>query len=152
MKRGQGAFEYVLVVGIAMLLIVPGAVLFYNYSSKSADEVSRSQIDIIGKDFIDAVEKVYYIGENSWETIKIDVPENVKWIYVLNNSELIIEYDSHVGRSEAVFFSDINITTPYSMSGKWYISDITIENETHAGYRLVKITSMGSYVLINETR
>lgn len=135
-----------------MLLIVPGAVLFYNYSSKSADEVSRSQIDILGNDFIDAVEKVYYIGENSWETIKIDAPDNVKWIYILDNSELVIEYDSRVGRSEAVFFSDINITTPYLMSGKEYISDITVENETHAGYRQVKVTSMGNYVLINETR
>ena len=48
MKKGQGAFEYILVVGIAMLLIVPGAMLFYNYSLKSREELVRSRISLAG--------------------------------------------------------------------------------------------------------
>jgi hypothetical protein len=153
MRRGQSAFEYILVVGIAMLLIVPGAILFYDYSKRSGDEMLRSQVDMAGGDIIDAVEKVYYIGENTWETIKIYVPDNVRWIYILNNSELVIEYDSQVGIGDAVFFSDINITAPpeYMISGKQYITNITGE-PNQAGLRIIKISSMGDYVLINETR
>ena len=149
MKLGQGAFEYVLVVGIAMLLLVPGAILFYNYSTRSSDELMRSKIDMIGNDILDSVEKVYYIGENSWETIKVDMPENVRWIYVLNNYELIIEYESHIGVSEAVFFSDINMTTPpaYKVGNRGFISD-----ETHAGLNIIRVISMGDYVFINESR
>lgn len=148
MKQGQGAFEYILVVGIALFLVVPGALLFYNYSLKTGDELTRSKIDMIGKEIIDSAEKVYYIGENSWQTIKLAVPENVNWIYILNDNELVIEYESHVGVSQAVFFSDINITTPYTMEGKAYISDPT---DVHPGLNIIKITSMGSYVVINET-
>jgi len=143
-KKGQGAFEYVLVVGIAMLLIVSGAMLFYNYSTRSSDELMRSRIDLVGNDIMGSVERVYYIGENSWETIKLDVPETVRRIYVLNNEELVIEYDSHVGVSEAVFFSNINMTTPHPQG--------SISDSVHAGLNIIRITSMGSYVLINEIR
>ena len=151
MKLGQSAFEYILVVGVAMLLIVPGAYLFYNYSVRSGDELTRSRVEAVGNDLVDTAEKVYFIGENSWETLDVDAPDEVRWIYIVNNSELVIEYDSHVGISDAVFFSDVNITTPYSFGGKEYISDIS-SVESHAGRRLVKISSMGKYVLINETQ
>ena len=144
MKLAQSAFEYLLVVGIALLIIVPGAILFYNYSFGSSDEMMRSTIDLVGNEIIDSVEKVYYIGENSWETIRLDVPESVKNIYVLNNYELVIEYESKVGFSEAVFFSDINMTTPYAQGN--------ISDEPHPGLNVIKIISMGDYVLINETR
>nr|MCK4929630.1 hypothetical protein [Nanoarchaeota archaeon] len=144
MKLSQVSFEYILVVGIALLIIVPGAMLFYNYSIKSGDELTRSRIDMVGNEIMDSVEKVYYIGENSWETIKVDVPDSVRRIYVLNNYELVIEYESYVGTSEAVFFSDINMTTPYPQG--------SISDEVHAGLNIIKITSLGYYVLINETR
>ena len=148
-RLGQGSFEYVLVVGIAMILIVPGAMLFYNYSTRSTDELVRSKVDMVGNDILDSVERVYYIGENSWETIEVDVPDGVTWIYVLNNSELVITYSSHVGESEAVFFSDINMTAPYNLDEKFYITDPAY---AHAGLNVIKVTSKGKYVLINETR
>lgn len=151
MKLGQGAFEYVLVVGIAMILIVPGALLFYQYSTRSNDELTRSKIDMVGNDMLDSAERVYYIGENSWETIEVDVPESVRQTYILNSSELVIRYDSQVGESEAVFFSDINITGPpaYQVGERSYITDPAT---AHPGLNVIKITSKGKYVLINETR
>ena len=151
MKLGQGAFEYILVVAIAMLLIVPGVVLFYNYSLKSNDAVLRSQIDMIGNDIMDAVEKVYNVGEYSWQSVKIDVPSKVSNIYILDNSELIIEYNTYSGISQAVFFSDINITAggnaiPFPSGA------VSISNAMHPGLNIIKVISVGSYVLINETR
>lgn len=153
MKLGQGAFEYILIVAIAMLLIVPGVVLFYNYSLKSNDQVMRSQIDMIGNDLMDAVEKVYYVGEYSWQSLKIDVPNQVKNIYILDNSELIVEYNTYYGISEAVFFSDINIT-PGGNSFLLPSGQIAgaISNDIHPGLNIIKVVSKGDYVLINETR
>jgi hypothetical protein len=150
-KLGQGAFEYILVIGIAMLLIVPGVVLFYNYSLKSNDEVMRSQINMIGNDIMDAVEKVYYIGEYSWQSLKIDIPNKVTNIYILDNSELVVEYHSYSGVSEAVFFSDINIT-PGGNAIPSPPGAVSISNSMHPGLNIIKVVSMGSYVLINETR
>jgi hypothetical protein len=143
-KQGQGAFEYILVVAIAMILIVPGVILFYNYSLKSNDEVMRSQIDMIGNDIMDAAEKVYYIGEYSWQSVKVDVPDKVTNIYILGNSELVIDYHSIAGDSQAVFFSDnINISAGGNAG--------SISNSIHPGLNIIKVISMGSYVLINET-
>lgn len=144
MKRAQASFEYVMVVAIAFIIIVPGAFLFYNYSNKSSEDLTRAKIEMIGNELVDSVEKVYYIGENSWETIEVDAPENVNRIYLANNYELVIQYDAHSGFSEAVFFSDINMTSPY-VSGN-------ISDNPHAGRNIIRITSMGSYVIINETR
>ncbi|MBW2990496.1 hypothetical protein KY348_02195 [Candidatus Woesearchaeota archaeon] len=143
MKKGQGAFEYVLVVAIAMVLIVPGAMLFYNYSVRSSDELTRSQINMLGNEIMDGVEKVYYIGENTWVTLETTVPDNVRNIYVLNNYELVIEYNSHSGLSEAVFFSEINMTTPNGGN---------ISDSPHPGLNIIRIVSMGDFVFINETR
>jgi hypothetical protein len=144
MKLGQGSFEYILIVAIAMILIVPGVMLFYNYSLKSNEQLMRSQIELIGFDLLDAAEKVYYIGEYSWQSVKITIPDKVTNIYILNNSELVILYDTLSGISEAVFFSDINITPGgYANS---------ISNSMHPGLNIIKVESRGSYVLINETR
>ncbi|HHE36896.1 MAG TPA: hypothetical protein ENL16_03730 [Candidatus Woesearchaeota archaeon] len=148
MGLGQAAFEYLMVVGIALLLIVPGAVLFYNYSVKSGDMLARSKIDLAGSEIIDSVEKVYYIGESSWETIRVDFPDNVRDIYILNNEELVVEYDTSVGVSESVFFSDINMTTSYPAGG----GRSNISSSPHPGLNVIKVISMGDYVLINETR
>ncbi len=144
MKSGQGAFEYILIVAIAMVLIVPGVILFYNYSLKSNDQVLRSQIEMIGNDLMDAAEKVYYIGEYSWQSVRINIPEKVTNILVLDNSELVVQYNTMSGISEAVFFSDINITP----GGYAY----SISNSMHPGLNIIKVESKGDYVLINETR
>lgn|GEM_PF-845973 len=159
LKKGQGAFEYVMIVGIAMVLIVPGAMLFYDYSKRSGDELTRARIGAVGNDILDSVEKIYYIGENSWETIEVDVPDNVNWIYFLkqgNDYELIIEYESESGTSEAVFFSDINVTTPYNITGpdgreRWYINDVPSDPaNAHPGLNVIRVYSKGHYVNITE--
>ena len=136
-----------------MLLIIPGALLFYNYSLKASDEIVRAKIELIGKETLESVEKVYYIGESSWETLQLDFPSNVRWVYILDNNEIVVEYDSYVGKSEAVFFSDINITTNYFIGGKSYLSDVPSDPQNmHSGVNIIKITSMGSYVMLNETK
>ena len=96
---------------------------------------------------MDSIEKVYYIGENSWETVRVDIPENFRTMYILNNSELVIEYESQSGVSQAVFFSDINITAPYTVGSIGLFS-----SDPHAGLNIIRIISRGNHVLINETR
>ncbi len=146
-NKGQSAFEYILVVGIALMILVPGAMLLQKYSYKSSDEVIRSKINMIGNDLIDSTEKIYYIGENSWETLKLDLPNNVIEYYILNNYELVIVYNTYTGSNEAVFFSDIEIRTPFYDGSKGYVNA-----DVHSGLNIIKVTSYGSYVFINETK
>ncbi|MBN2458789.1 hypothetical protein JXB28_00745 [Candidatus Woesearchaeota archaeon] len=152
MRSGQAAFEYLMIMGVAMFLIVPGTIIFYNYSLQSGDDLVRSHIHMIGNQVIDTVEKVYYIGSNSWETVKVELPDKVAWIYILDNSELVIGYNTQTGISEAVFFSDIYMTTPYADGNKNYLSDPALPETMHTGLTMIKITSIGNQVFLNETR
>lgn len=144
-KKGQSSFEYILVVGMVMLFIVSGVGFIYNYSQRSNNDVALANIGKAGQDILLTADKVYYIGSDSWETIKVNIPSNVKEIYIMNNNELVIEYESFGGISESVFFSDINLTTPNVVGNKKYISD-----EPHVGVAVIKVTSYGSYVNITE--
>lgn len=140
MRKAQSSFEYIMLVGVVMLLIVPGAILFYNYSKRSNEDLMRATIYRIGSDLADSVQKVYYVGESSWETSSFVVPEGVRKIYIQGSYELVIQYDSWGSISEAVFFSDINMTSP----------DDIVTN--HSGLNLIKVTSQGGYVSLNETQ
>lgn len=157
MRQGQVAFEYLMIMGVAMIIIVPGAILFYNYSVQSGDDLVRANIHFIGNTILDAVEKVYYLGENSWQTVKVDLPSNTAWIYILGGSELVIGYNTQVGVAEAVFFSDIPLITPFEedLGGglkKYYLSDPLLPGSMHPGLTVIKVSSMGSVVMLNETR
>jgi hypothetical protein len=137
--RGQASLEFIIIVGMVMFFVVTGSIVLYNYSSRANDEVARANIHKIGLDLADSIEKVYYIGENSWETIRINNPSNVKNISIIDNSELVISYDGRGGMSEAVFFIDVNVTGPASG---------VVTN--HSGLALIRVVSYGNKVNVTE--
>ena len=136
--KAQASFEYILIVGAVLFFIVSGSMIIYNYSSRANDESMKATINKAGNDIISSITDVYYIGENSWETVKVTLPSNVINVSVPNNYEIVIRYDSRGGINDAVFFSDINITT----------SSNTIAN--HSGLVILKAVSLGSSVNISE--
>ncbi len=144
-KKGQASFEYISMVAIIMLFVVAGTGIIYNYSQRSSQDISLGTIEKIGSDLIDVSEKIYYVGGNSWETVKFNLPDSVKKMYVQNNYVLVIEYESNGGLSQAVFFSDINLTTPYESNGIGNLS-----SSFHPGLNSIRLTSNGNNVLIEE--
>jgi len=139
--KGQVSVEYLIIVALAMAIIVPGAVLFYNYANESNEKISASQINKIGKNIVSQAEDIYTIGKNSWTTIEASFPEPVTKAYILDN-ELVIKYDTSRGPTEAVFFSDVPIQGGFSGGN--------ISSAFHTGFMSVKIESLGSSVLISE--
>jgi hypothetical protein len=138
--KAQAAFEYILIVGMVLFFVVSGSILLYNYSSRANADAIKANIHKAGSDIIGSVVDVYYIGESSWETVKVTLPDNVKNITVANYYELVITYDSIGGLSDAVFFSDINMST----------NNGVVAN--HSGLLMLKVTSMGPYVNLTEIR
>ena len=143
--KGQSSFEYIALVAMVLIFVVAGVGIIYSHSKGQTDDVQMRSIESIGRDIINSVEKVYYIGGDSWETLKVNVPNNVRDMYILNNNELVIEFESYNGVNEAVFFSDINITTPY-VSG----STANLSGFFHPGNNMFKVTSQGANVSIEE--
>lgn len=144
-SKGQASFEYISMVAIVILFVVTGTGIIYNYSQRSSQDISLSTIQKIGNDLIDVSEKIYYVGGTSWETVRFNLPDSVKKMYVQNNYVLVIEYESNGGLSQAVFFSDINLTTPYMVDGLGNLS-----SNFHPGVNSIRLTSNGNSVLIEE--
>ncbi|MFP4118501.1 MAG: hypothetical protein ACLFTH_00420 [Candidatus Woesearchaeota archaeon] len=107
-KKGQSSIEYLFIVAIALLLIVPGTALFYQYSRNSQESLQHSQIFKIGSELVETGEMIYSVGENSWQTVEISFPDAVKSMTVYSEpgvNELEITYGDAYP-SDAVFFTD----------------------------------------------
>ena len=110
-NKAQGSVEYLSIVGIALLLLIPATILFTNYARNTNDEVVANQIALIGNSILGKAEEMYVLGAGSWTTEEIIMPESLAESVISGNQDLVFRYDSFNGRTDAVFFSyrfDIN--------------------------------------------
>jgi len=140
-RKAQVSVEYLFIIALSLAIIVPGAALFYTYTNDSNERVIAGQINWIGNSIISDAEKIFTSGKNSWTTIDVSFPESTINAYVPDDYELVIEYMTPRGITEAVFFSNVNISK--SKSGQ-------ISNNFHTGHMSIKLESKGDYVLIKE--
>ena len=106
-KRGQSSVEYIMIVAVSLLMIIPATILFMNYTSDSKTSVISSQVFKIANELIVTGEQMYSVGHNSWQTIDLLIPEDLVSVTVYNGSksELVLSYGDPV--SDVVLFSEI---------------------------------------------
>ncbi len=146
-RKSQAAVEYLTIVGVAFAIIFPAAILFYNYSQTSNIEVMESQINLVGNKILDRAEAMYSLGEGSWVQLEANIPEIVKNVYFIPKEEMVIAYKTQQGIEETVFFTDLNITTPYNFTDSG-VTLYNISDDFHTGLIKVRIESKGDYLLI----
>jgi len=83
--KSQASVEYLMVVGLAFVIIMPMVYMFYSYTTAVQEDVSMAKIHKIGIDIVHTAEQVYYLGEPSRSTININMPENVYNITVMDS-------------------------------------------------------------------
>lgn len=103
--KAQGSVEYLSIVGIALLLLIPATMLFMNYARSTNDDVVSNQLALLGNSLLGKAEEMYVLGAGSWTTEEIVLPESLAESYIASNSDLVFRYDSFGGRTDAVFFS-----------------------------------------------
>ena len=111
-KKAQYSFEYLLVIALTFVLIVPTTYLFYNYSKESTQEITDALITKIGRNIIDAAELIFYSGKGSKTVLELNIPDNIDGAVIIDNKEIVFNVSSTYGISEVVFFSSVNITGP----------------------------------------
>lgn len=106
-KRGQSSVEYIMIVAVSLLMIVPATILFMNYTSDSKASVVSSQVFKVGTELVVTAEQMYSVGHNSWQTIELLIPEELVSVTVYNGStsELVLSYGDPA--SDVVLFSNI---------------------------------------------
>lgn len=136
-RKGQAAFEYMLIAGVIGIMVLPAAYLFYKYSISSADEIDNAQLDKLGREIASTAEKVYYQGPPSRTELEGRMPKNVRNISIVGDwnsraQQLLIRAKS--GDSVADFSYPTSVNINGSFNGSLYevtvgagIKKITIE-------------------------
>lgn len=85
----QVAIEYLVILGIALLLLLPVVGLFYT-SSVDSRNTANSQLTIIaGQTIVSNAEKVFYQSAGSRLRMELSFPDNIQNISANNNSLVI---------------------------------------------------------------
>jgi hypothetical protein len=150
LKRGQISLEYLVIIGIALGLLIPGVVFFYAFTKTSEGTSASSRLSDIGLRTVSTAKSVQALGRDAWLTVEFNLPSEVTRIYVNNSApsggimaELVFEYDTPQGPSQAVFFSSVNLTTPYPDG------NVTLP---HPGIMRLRATSQGAVVNLTEVQ
>lgn len=139
--RGQISVEYLIIIGIALGILIPGVMFFYTYSQSNEGSTTNAHLNDVGLRMVGTAKSTYAQGIGAWQTLEITLPPDVTRVYV-NDTELTIVYETQNGISEAVFFSSVNMTAPNSDG------NVTV---ARPGVIRLRFMSQGSKVLINET-
>ncbi|MBN1175879.1 hypothetical protein JXA48_04515 [Candidatus Woesearchaeota archaeon] len=107
--RAQAAVEYLFIVALALMLIVPGSIVFYRFSADSQAVVEVSKITSAGNEILGVAEELYSLGA-AWETVDVNFPNSATgmWVYNATVSELALTFDMG-GPSEVVFFTHVSM-------------------------------------------
>ena len=133
MKKGQVAAEYMVIVGFALLALIPLLIVYSSERSSMENAVNSNQALQIARQIVDSSETVYYLGTPSKTTLKVYMPSNVKSI-VFQGREVIITITHQGMESEIVQQAQVNLTGGIS---------------TGSGIRYITITAMDSGVQIS---
>jgi len=105
-KKGQSSVEYLSIVGIALLMLVPATILFTNYTRSTNDEIVANQYNLIGTTILEKAEEMYVLGEDSWVTIQVMLPESIIDSSIEDNGrEFVLRHSGTNGESSTVFFT-----------------------------------------------
>ncbi len=140
--RSQVSVEYLVILGVILVIMVPAGFLLFERARQTTDQISSSQVIRIGNDLVNSIIAVYSLGKNSWTTLEVNFPENTQAFYVNGDNEIVAEFDTNKGRSEAIFFTDIPLQTPFNGN---------ITNEFHSGTFKIKIVSQGDSIFLLES-
>jgi hypothetical protein len=111
-KRSQASFDYLVIVGIAMVLIIPTFYLFYTHSREASTQIASSRMDMVGSELLKQSKTIYYTGKNAKTTVEFELPDNLVNFTVENNSvatEMVMTTSISGVNQSLVFFTDIPI-------------------------------------------
>ena len=132
--RAQVSMEFLLVMALALLIIVPLILFFVAESQSSTEEVNAAQIGQILRKIAANAETVYAFGEPTTLTLRVYMPQGVEAVNI-SNTELIFTV-----RTKGAF-TTISENLPMNITG-----DIS----NHVGIHRLRIQAANNSVVISE--
>ncbi|MBR9692208.1 hypothetical protein GOV06_05485 [Candidatus Woesearchaeota archaeon] len=126
MGKAQVSMEYLIIVGFVAAITIPLIVIFNTHSAEMNENIISNQADHIASKIIDAAESVYYLGEYSKITFRINMPTKINAITIGDN-EVVFFVKKLNGVDEVVKYSPVPINGSISSSSGIY--NIVVESK-----------------------
>lgn len=134
-RDAQISVEYMMIIGFATVITIPLIIIYYSFTQESDDEIASAQILQVTKKIVDAAESVYYLGEPSQTTLKVNIPANLISAN-LSGNEVVYKIKSKSGEADIVQSSSINISGSLPIKkGAYTITIKAKSNYVNISYR-----------------
>ena len=109
MKQAQAAIEFLLVIALSLVLVIPALTLFFNFTQDTTYEALNGRVSRIGTAMVETTQSVYYYGNEASKVLVVDFPSKVNALEInpQNKHEIIFTLEVPRGTTEAVFYSEI---------------------------------------------
>lgn len=140
--KSQASVEYLIILGIALVLLLPVMGLFYA-SSVDSKNTANSQLTVIaGQAIATNAEKVYYQSAGSRLKLDISFPDNLDSIRTFNNSLIITGLFEGV-QTDFVFYTSIPLQLGICSDPNYGVDRLT-----QGGRKQIFVESCGKNVTI----
>ncbi|MCX8146993.1 MAG: hypothetical protein N3D84_00830 [Candidatus Woesearchaeota archaeon] len=109
--KSQAAMEYLMIAGIAFVIVVPMVYILYSYTTSMSQEVAESKVGKIANDIVNTAEQIYYLGEPSRTTLTFNMPEGVYDIEVQGDRSIVFKLGDVYNSKEVVAVSSVDIAS-----------------------------------------
>ena len=109
-KKSQISVEYMVIIGFVTLITIPLILIYHSFVQDSSTEITSTQVQQIAQKIAGAAESVYYLGEPSQTTLKVNMPSNVVSADLSAGYEVVFRVKTTSGTSDIVQNSPVNIT------------------------------------------
>ena len=120
-KEAQISVEYMMLIGFATVITIPLIIIYYTFTQESSDEINSVQILQIAKKIVDAAESVYYLGEPSQSSLRVNIPGNVVSANLSTGKEIVFKIKTKAGEVDIVQSTSVNITGSLPTNKSTYI-------------------------------
>ncbi len=134
-SSGQISVEYMAIIGFVTVITIPLVIIYYNFIQESNEEITSTQVSQIAKKIADAAESVYYLGEPSQTSLRVNIPDNVVAANA-SDYEVLFQIKTKSGIVDIVQSSSVNITGSLPTNKSTYrITVKAVYNYVNVSYR-----------------
>ncbi len=141
--------EFLLVTAVAMFILTTSAFFLFSYTRSSENQNAFQQAAQAGYNIVDEAANVYVYGAGSFVTVTATMPQNLKRVYTVENDTLIFVFGTQHGEVEVPVFSTVPINGSFADGAVTDVNSPPVD--VHSGRTSYKVTSMGKWILINQT-
>lgn len=109
-KKAQSAVEFLMVVSLALLLIIPAASLLFSNSAEEKQAIEANQLAIIGNELLITAQEMHVMAPGSYMKLEVRVPDSLTSLTLnaagTDKSDLVFTQRTQHGNNDVVIFTE----------------------------------------------